>query len=311
VEESVRDMDISAMEPEEFWSIVDYINWANPATRKRPVDEVKADIIFNKLVAREDLETVEGYREAAIRLESFVRAARIFYNELYKATTDLEKRLNTQVGFSSDGFGDLIWHIVGLGREQYGKELQAVKTGNLELMLKRERKSDYVECFGYLMPFVTSPHHPVLHPEGNFDGMEDLHFCFPEYYKHQVSRYATSGYNRNGHKELVDLAQFSGASDEEVDDFVTRTIMPDADQIAPAMWRAEVLPYYEAIRIFVRKMVQQRWVEAARYYDQIIAPEVGRYAYAPDIGSYMSCGYAFFNMVKPVRYFLEPQVVPA
>lgn len=115
------------MDINEFWKIVDEINWSS-VTRGYDSDVMKRDII-NKYGIEKALELRPIYYDMTA--------------PLYDVLWDVEG-----IGLSDDGYSDLIAHIVGCGREVYEATL-----ADTSLAVKRAQSGDYVENFSYILPY--------------------------------------------------------------------------------------------------------------------------------------------------------------
>lgn len=56
-------------------------------------------------------------------------------------------------GLGDDGYGDLCWHIVGLGKEEILRAVFNPATAQI-----RANKHDYKECFAYTFPYEDEKH---------------------------------------------------------------------------------------------------------------------------------------------------------
>ena len=115
----------------EFWEIVEEIDWPNNT-------DTNPDIIKKGLLKRFSPKELVKFRE---RLDH-VRG------ELIRALEDWERRCDKRLECSDDGFSDLTYHIVGCGKEEFAKTIKDPYRA-----YDRSRKFDYVESFGYCIPY--------------------------------------------------------------------------------------------------------------------------------------------------------------
>jgi len=114
-----------------MWGILEQINWAKRSQDYRGYNQCKVYLL--------EMYTQEGCN--AIRKFAEDRKA-----ELYKRVTEYQKENNYRCGDYSgdDSFGDLLWHVVGLGEKAFNMIMENPK------LLDRVK---YVECFAYCLPY--------------------------------------------------------------------------------------------------------------------------------------------------------------
>jgi hypothetical protein len=131
-----------------FWECVAEIDW--PANNEKGMTKrdcllawsVEFGVSFRKILEK---------KETAVHcmFESFEE------NHLSKAQRD-------KYYLGDDGLGDFCSHVVGLGREVFDAEM-----ADPTKLYKRACKSDYVEKFGYCIPYEPT------HPDATFDEFMD------------------------------------------------------------------------------------------------------------------------------------------
>lgn len=105
-----------------FWSLVNEIGWGTKTT---------------------DYESVESFlmnKYSWEQCEEFRMIAHNFQNDLYKSCFSVVKSLG------DDSFNDLLYHIVGLGHEEYQKVLKKPSLAN-ERAIKYDFKESFIYCF--------------------------------------------------------------------------------------------------------------------------------------------------------------------
>jgi len=127
----------------DFWKLVAELNWGCKADGPGKTTNYKAT--KKTLMQKLDRAGVESFRNTFDGLRS----------PLYKA---LDKAVE---GTGDDGFGDLLAHIIGLGKEEYERNL-----ANPKLAQTRVNESRYEESFSYCIPFdedyeMLAPAHHV------------------------------------------------------------------------------------------------------------------------------------------------------
>jgi len=120
--------------PELFWSEVALIGWTdNP--EKGFYNKAKA-----RLLRRCTGEFLGEFREMKEGFE----------NELGMAVDRVERKTGESTGCGDDGWGDLLNHVIGLGKEEYEASL-----ADPMRVIKRGQACNYAESFDYCVPFGT------------------------------------------------------------------------------------------------------------------------------------------------------------
>jgi Trp operon repressor len=119
--------ELKGITEDRFWELVKLAHW--------PCDYEKARIMYRKLLSKEECEN--------------------FNNAINVAWKLLDKTLNVdsisdELGVGDDGYGDLLNHIVGLGKEQYYKYLN-----NLKLIKELAHSHKYKESFSYCITYYS------------------------------------------------------------------------------------------------------------------------------------------------------------
>ena len=143
VESSVKTWHIGGMDRKEytglsldettFWAYTRLVDWRDKCQNKNKTDMAK--VVFFLLLPNEDDMNAYRARYAIIR------------KNLEKAISAWEED-NDQLPVSDDGFDDLLNHIIGLGEEEYRKNVE-----NPKLAFDRADHRDYVESFAYCIPY--------------------------------------------------------------------------------------------------------------------------------------------------------------
>ena len=125
------------MDENEFWAIVETLGWG---TKTTDYDVVKTNLMkqLPRKTAR-DLRTVFRYLS----------------ENLYREITSYEKHHNVSAGLGDDSFGDLIAHIIGLGRSEYVAVMY-----DPSLAIGRAKKHDFTESFSYCLPYDSDYDNP-------------------------------------------------------------------------------------------------------------------------------------------------------
>lgn len=146
-----------ALTPDLAWTMIQEMGWGTETTDYDALSE-KFFEKWGKLKMQQ--------------LESFV-SDRVY--DLAKAVTQYEEKNNCplQVG-SDDGFSDLRYHVVGLGKKEFEKNLK-----NPKLLQKRESKGEYKESFHY----AFQEPRPRMTEQQKTDTFADLANSLNELYK--------------------------------------------------------------------------------------------------------------------------------
>ena len=115
---------------ETFWVEVAHFGWGTKTTD-------------HKAIKREML---ERYDDAFLR--SFHAVYDSFASMLYQRVDAWEKANEESCGCGDDGFGDLLSHVIGLGKDTYEEAMEDPRS-----VVKRGQKSDYTEKFSYSFPY--------------------------------------------------------------------------------------------------------------------------------------------------------------
>ena len=115
-----------------FWEEVALIGWSDNPERK----------FYNKAKAR------LLRRWSGEFLEEFDEMKDELYSKLYTAVTKTEEATGERTGCGDDGFGDLLNHVIGLGREEYEAAMKDPMR-----VIKRGQAYNYKESFGYCIPY--------------------------------------------------------------------------------------------------------------------------------------------------------------
>jgi len=110
-----------------FWDLVKLADWPNK-------DSSKVKIMYRKLLSKEKCKNFRHVVDTAYR---------ILDNELCN-----HPEISDDLGVGDDGYRDLLYHIVGLGKEQFYKHIN-----NLKLVEKLANDSKYEESFDYCIPY--------------------------------------------------------------------------------------------------------------------------------------------------------------
>jgi hypothetical protein len=112
---------------EEFWTEVAAIGWS----KKAKLDPAK---VKRKLMEKWTPEKAE------LMLKTFMALEHALYDKLDKEVE----------GLGDDGFGDLLAHIIGLGREEFHATLNDPKRAK-----RRAERGDFTESFSYCLPTAS------------------------------------------------------------------------------------------------------------------------------------------------------------
>lgn len=116
-----------------MWAIIEDMDWGNRCHQPRIYDTMKRDFMR------------EYNHDMAVKFDAFVTAR---FNEMYKAIEVFEKANDTHAGNygGDDSFGDMIHHVIGLGKKVYKATMKDMTLLN---------KVRFVESFAYAIPNVT------------------------------------------------------------------------------------------------------------------------------------------------------------
>ena len=123
-----------------FWKFVHSIGWGTKTTDSKKIKE--------GLMTTIDLDFANSIRDTGHMLKGKLGAAidRWEQREESDPVTGKWKR-NPRLPVGDDSYEDLRWHIIGLGKAEYEKNL-----ANPELAYARAVKGDYKESFAYAIP---------------------------------------------------------------------------------------------------------------------------------------------------------------
>jgi hypothetical protein len=119
----------SVMGDREFWKLTEPYGWGTKTTDSK--------VIKKSLMGKLSLDEAEALEDAFRALSS----------KLYKALMAYEAKSGDDFGLGDDGFGDLIAHIIGMGKKEYEAVLK-----NPDLAMQRAHKSAFKESFSYSLP---------------------------------------------------------------------------------------------------------------------------------------------------------------
>lgn len=120
------------LDENEFWEVVEDLGWGETYDHK-----AMAKKIYKKLGP-------EKTRQFAEMAMDFNNRVRIVGDKLYEK---LMSESGRGLGVSDDGFSDLCWHVVGLGREKFVEVMS-----DPYILAEMGRKGQYMESFGYAIP---------------------------------------------------------------------------------------------------------------------------------------------------------------
>lgn len=119
---------LTAMSESEFWKIVEDAGWG----RSYKYDAIKKALML-KLKPKE--------------ADELNRMVGIMKGRLSKAVEDWERATGEHLDAYGDSWGDLLAHVVGLGKREYERNLR-----DPSLLKKRYHQGKYVESFDYAIP---------------------------------------------------------------------------------------------------------------------------------------------------------------
>jgi len=128
----------------DFWTIVESVNWAAltlKSDERRSHGERSYDL--GQVALLSALPTIEDRNE----FETHYQVVRDGLGQVFKAYVGQDREART-TDLGEDGFGDLLAHIVGLGRKEYERHLN-----HLKLITARGRQFLFVESFAYCIPW--------------------------------------------------------------------------------------------------------------------------------------------------------------
>jgi hypothetical protein len=120
---------VKAMTEAAFWRITEPYGWGTKTTNDKRI----LKDLTKKLSPEEAIELRGTYRHLYDKLSNAVEA--------YEA----KHRVYTELG--DDSFGDLIAHIIGMGKAEYHAALRSPARA-----IARARKHDFKESFAYALP---------------------------------------------------------------------------------------------------------------------------------------------------------------
>jgi len=124
------------MTEEGFWHIVEHINWAKLSQNEK----------LNTEIAHANVVSLFGFnRKGVTDLRAILSIAR---NLLDKKVGD-----RNPAGCGADSHGDLLYHIVGLGREEFYANLNEYWRIQKRGEAPYGTPEGYRECFAYVIPY--------------------------------------------------------------------------------------------------------------------------------------------------------------
>lgn len=110
----------------DFWKFVDSIGWGTKTTDSSAVRSALCT-----LYTPQEIDALDAFRSKAT-------------GKLHKVVEAWEQATGKSCDLGDDGFGDLLNHIVGLGRREFTRVMN-----NPQLAAKRAHKYDFTESFSY------------------------------------------------------------------------------------------------------------------------------------------------------------------
>ena len=120
---------VTPMGAAKFWAIVKSIGWGTKTTDNQ---KIKKKLLH-------DLDAQEGPS---------------FYEAYDQAKNKLDQKIDKFVELGGDSYGDLLSHIVGLGKKEYDAVMK-----NPKLAGERAARRDFKESFDYAVPFPAEFEH--------------------------------------------------------------------------------------------------------------------------------------------------------
>jgi hypothetical protein len=118
---------ICPSEENAFWDLVKLADWPNK-------DSARVKIMYRKMLSKEQCKNFSGIVDIAYG---------ILDNELCN-----HPEISDNLGVGDDGYGDLLHHIIGLGKKDFYKY-----ANNLKLVEKLAHSRKYEESFAYCIPY--------------------------------------------------------------------------------------------------------------------------------------------------------------
>ena len=112
-----------------FWELVAMVKW--------PCDYKLAKMKYLKILSK---------KECAVFRIKIEQA----YCKLGNLTSNLMSDDNQGYAISDDGYNDLIYHIIGLGKEEFYRCVN-----NPDLVMQKIKANDYKESFSYCIPYES------------------------------------------------------------------------------------------------------------------------------------------------------------
>lgn len=297
----------------EFWTLIDKLDW--PQSSDKSPDLSKVFLVHRIADGR-------SLMDPSVRqdLADFSDMARFFYtrisNLLDSVVDDILDREN-DIYIGSDGFTDLSWHYVGLGQKMYNEIAEGLSvgpesprySGAYADVKHRLKTSDFVECFGYLIPYIYRQEtldNIKSHEVEEDSAWDDLSNFFVERYLKEFGRAIdvdTLGYD-------VKLPTGPGEAAEAV--------LPDMDSISPRDWREDVEDQYDDMKEVVLSIYQGYFKyldggdplpelrQAIREYLNTLYYDGGFRGWSPRICYRMRTSHLIPNMLKDMSIYLFP-----
>lgn len=119
------------MTEERFWAIVEMADW--PARQTEDSDRGK--IFLMSRLDRGEVHQLRGIYES-------------LSNDLWLAVGNHLKSTDQVIGVGDDGYGDLVAHVIGLGRAEYEKAM-----ADPQVVVERGRARKFASNFSYILPW--------------------------------------------------------------------------------------------------------------------------------------------------------------
>ncbi len=125
-EKQLKDIELAKSFEDEGWSIIKELGWGTDTT-----DYEVLKVVLTKKYSKDKIKQLEKF--AITKANELQHAFNVM-------TTDV-------IDLGDDNFSDLIFHIVGLGKEEYERVMK-----NKQLAVERADAYDFEESFLYIFP---------------------------------------------------------------------------------------------------------------------------------------------------------------